>query len=149
MRPPMSTHCEKTGVASVLSPESGEKAHKIGRADLAALMVQHLEAGYMCVNRDGDDHIARPGLGPASFLCQGNPIGCVKACNNSFTDTWELTELAECCSQVTVSGVHPRAQLCSRKDIYYVKLPTPLEEVIHHNVIKNNKTGGRRLMSGK
>ncbi len=27
--------------------------------------------------------------------------------------------------------------------------PTPLEEVIHHNVIKNNKTGARRLMSGK
>ena len=27
--------------------------------------------------------------------------------------------------------------------------PTPLEEVIHHNVIKNSKTGGPALMSGK
>ena len=44
VRPPMLTDGEKTGVARVLSPESGEKAHKIGRADLAAFMVQLLES---------------------------------------------------------------------------------------------------------
>ena len=27
--------------------------------------------------------------------------------------------------------------------------PTPLEEVIHHNVIKNNKTGGPALDVGQ
>jgi putative NADH-flavin reductase len=45
VRPPMLTDREKTGVARVLSTESGEKAHKIGRADLAAFMVQQLESG--------------------------------------------------------------------------------------------------------
>jgi len=35
---------EKTGIAKVLSTEGGEKAHKIGRADLAAFMVQQLES---------------------------------------------------------------------------------------------------------
>ena len=44
MRPPMLTEHEKTGVARVLSTEGGEKAHKIGRADLAAFMVQELES---------------------------------------------------------------------------------------------------------
>lgn len=44
VRPPMLTDHEKTGVARVLSTESGEKAHKIGRADLAAFMVQQLES---------------------------------------------------------------------------------------------------------
>ncbi len=44
VRPPMLTDGEKTGVARVLSTESGEKAHKIGRADLAAFMVQQLES---------------------------------------------------------------------------------------------------------
>ncbi|MDQ2835128.1 MAG: SDR family oxidoreductase [Acidobacteriota bacterium] len=43
VRPPMLTDHEKTGVARVLSTEGGEKAHKIGRADLAAFMVQQLE----------------------------------------------------------------------------------------------------------
>jgi putative NADH-flavin reductase len=42
--PPMLTDGEKTGVARVLSTEGGEKAHKIGRADLAAFMVQQLES---------------------------------------------------------------------------------------------------------
>ena len=41
----MLTDGEKTGVARVLSTEGGEKAHKIGRADLAAFMVQQLESG--------------------------------------------------------------------------------------------------------
>ena len=45
VRPPMLTNAEKTGVARVLSTEGGEKAHKIGRADLAAFMVQQLESG--------------------------------------------------------------------------------------------------------
>ena len=44
VRPPMLTDGEKTGVARVLSTEGGEKAHKIGRADLAAFMVQQLES---------------------------------------------------------------------------------------------------------
>src|ERR1700727_3609592 len=44
VRPPMLTDVEKTGVARVLSTEGGEKAHKIGRADLAAFMVQQLES---------------------------------------------------------------------------------------------------------
>jgi len=44
VRPPMLTEHEKTGVARVLSTEGGEKAHKIGRADLAAFMVQQLES---------------------------------------------------------------------------------------------------------
>jgi putative NADH-flavin reductase len=44
VRPPMLTDREKTGVARVLSTEGGEKAHKIGRADLAAFMVQQLES---------------------------------------------------------------------------------------------------------
>jgi putative NADH-flavin reductase len=44
VRPPMLTDGEKTGVARVLSTESGEKAHRIGRADLAAFMVQQLES---------------------------------------------------------------------------------------------------------
>jgi putative NADH-flavin reductase len=42
VRPPMLTDGEKTGIARVLSTEGGEKAHKIGRADLAAFMVQQL-----------------------------------------------------------------------------------------------------------
>jgi putative NADH-flavin reductase len=45
VRPPMLTDGEKTGVVRVLSTESGEKAHKIGRADLAAFIVQQLESG--------------------------------------------------------------------------------------------------------
>jgi len=45
VRPPMLTDGEKTGVARVLSTEGGEKAHKIGRADLAAFMMQQLESG--------------------------------------------------------------------------------------------------------
>jgi putative NADH-flavin reductase len=45
VRPPMLTDHEKTGIARVLSTESGEKAHKIGRADLAAFMVEQLESG--------------------------------------------------------------------------------------------------------
>ena len=49
VRPPMLTNVEKTGVARVLSTESGEKAHKIGRADLAAFMIQQLESSrYVC-----------------------------------------------------------------------------------------------------
>jgi putative NADH-flavin reductase len=44
VRPPMLTDAGKTGIARVLSAESGEKAHKIGRADLAAFMVQQLES---------------------------------------------------------------------------------------------------------
>ena len=44
VRPPMLTDVEKTGVARVLSTEGGEKAHKIGRADLAAFMVRQLES---------------------------------------------------------------------------------------------------------
>ena len=44
VRPPMLTDHDKTGVARVLSTEGGEKAHKIGRADLAAFMVQQLES---------------------------------------------------------------------------------------------------------
>lgn len=44
VRPPMLTDGKKTGVARVLSTEGGEKAHKIGRADLAAFMVQQLES---------------------------------------------------------------------------------------------------------
>ena len=44
VRPPMLTDREKTGVARVLSTEGGEKAHKIGRADLAAFMIQQLES---------------------------------------------------------------------------------------------------------
>ena len=44
VRPPMLTGREKTGIARVLSTEGGEKAHKIGRADLAAFMVQQLES---------------------------------------------------------------------------------------------------------
>jgi putative NADH-flavin reductase len=44
VRPPMLTDVEKTGIARVLSTESGEKAYKIGRADLAAFMVQQLES---------------------------------------------------------------------------------------------------------
>jgi putative NADH-flavin reductase len=43
VRPPMLTDGEKTGVARVLTTEGGEKAHKIGRADLAAFLVQQLE----------------------------------------------------------------------------------------------------------
>jgi putative NADH-flavin reductase len=45
VRPPMLTDREKTGIARVLTAEGGEKAHKIGRADLAAFMVQQLESG--------------------------------------------------------------------------------------------------------
>jgi len=44
VRPPMLTDGEKTGIARVLSTESGEKAHKIRWADLAAFMVQQLES---------------------------------------------------------------------------------------------------------
>jgi putative NADH-flavin reductase len=44
VRPPMLTDREKTGVTRVLSTESGDKAHKIGRPDLAAFMVQQLES---------------------------------------------------------------------------------------------------------
>jgi putative NADH-flavin reductase len=44
VRPPMLTDGEKTGVARVLSTESGEKAHRITRADLAAFMVDQLES---------------------------------------------------------------------------------------------------------
>ena len=44
VRPPMLTNGEKTGVARVLSTEGGEKAHKIGRPDLAAFMAQQLES---------------------------------------------------------------------------------------------------------
>jgi putative NADH-flavin reductase len=44
VRPPMLTDSEKTGVNRVLSTEGGEKAHKIGRADLAVFMVQQLES---------------------------------------------------------------------------------------------------------
>jgi putative NADH-flavin reductase len=44
VRPPMLTDAEKTGIARVLSTEGGEKAHKIGRVDLAAFMVQQLES---------------------------------------------------------------------------------------------------------
>jgi len=44
VRPPMLTDAEKTGIARVLSTAGGEKAHKIGRADLAAFMVQQLES---------------------------------------------------------------------------------------------------------
>jgi NAD(P)H-binding len=51
VRPPMLTDREKTGVARVLSTEGGEKTHKIGRADLAAFMVQQLESGCMCVRQ--------------------------------------------------------------------------------------------------
>src|ERR1700681_1558278 len=39
-------------------------------------------------------------------------------------------------------------QLRSRKDHLMSNFPTPLEEVIHHNVIKNNKTGGPVLAIG-
>jgi len=42
VRPPMLTDHKKTGIARVLSTEGDEKAHKIGRADLAAFMVQQL-----------------------------------------------------------------------------------------------------------
>jgi putative NADH-flavin reductase len=45
VRPPMLTDVKKTGVTRVLSTEGGEKAHKIGRADLAAFMVQQLQSG--------------------------------------------------------------------------------------------------------
>jgi hypothetical protein len=41
----MLTDHAKTGIARVLSTDGGEKAHKIGRADLAAFMVQELESG--------------------------------------------------------------------------------------------------------
>jgi len=44
VRPPMLTDAEKTGIARVLSTAGGEKAHKIGRADLAAFIVQQLES---------------------------------------------------------------------------------------------------------
>jgi putative NADH-flavin reductase len=44
VRPPMLTDHVKTGIARVLSTEGGEKAHKIGRVDLAAFMVQQLES---------------------------------------------------------------------------------------------------------
>jgi hypothetical protein len=40
-------------------------------------------------------------------------------------------------------------QLRSRKETYMSNFPTPLEEVIHHNVIKNNKTGGPALDVGQ
>jgi len=39
--------------------------------------------------------------------------------------------------------------LVLRKDRLCQTFPTPLEEVIHHNVIKNNKTGGPALDVGK
>src|ERR1700744_5461432 len=52
-------------------------------------------------------------------------------------------------AQLTSSGGHPGAQLCPRKDTYMSHFPTPLEEVIHHNVIKNNKTGGPALDVGQ
>src|ERR1700722_17796643 len=52
-------------------------------------------------------------------------------------------------AQLTSSGVRIRAQLRSRKDTYMSNFPTPLEEVIHHNVIKNNKTGGPALDVGQ
>ena len=46
VRPPMLTDArEDRRIARVLSTEGGEKAHKIGRADLAAFMVQQLESG--------------------------------------------------------------------------------------------------------
>ena len=45
-------------------------------------------------------------------------------------------------------GDQMRDQLHSRKDRSMSNFPTPLEEVIHHNVIKNKKTGGPTLDIG-
>src|SRR5277367_1057122 len=52
-------------------------------------------------------------------------------------------------AQLTSSVSTSEHQLRSRKDSYMSHFPTPLEEVIHHNVIKNNKTGGSALDVGQ
>jgi NAD(P)H-binding len=71
VRPPMLTDAEKTGIARVLSTEGGEKAHKIGRADLA---VFHGAATgkrpVFASGRDGNDHIARPPRGSTTSLIE-------------------------------------------------------------------------------
>src|SRR5277367_1094009 len=52
-------------------------------------------------------------------------------------------------AQLTSSVSTSEHQLRSRKDFFMSNFPTPLEEVIHHNVIKNNKTGGPALDVGQ
>ena len=44
---------------------------------------------------------------------------------------------------------HQSIPFVLRKDRFMSNFPTPLEEVIHHNVIKNNKTGGPALDVGQ
>src|ERR1700753_4022632 len=72
---------------------------------------------------------------------------CVRGCTErrqgvspgQAESAWLLTQARACT---------PEHQLRSRKDSYMSNFLTPLEEVIHHNVIKNNKTGGPALDIG-
>jgi hypothetical protein len=51
-------------------------------------------------------------------------------------------------AQLTGSVFSSERQIRLRKDCPMPNFPTPLEEVIHHNVIKNNKAGGPTLDIG-
>ena len=148
VRPPMLTDREKTGVSRVLSTKGGEKAHKIeaGRSGGFHGASRNWKVLTVCASGgDGDDHIAKP-RARINLSHRDDPIGPVKPV--TMRRTVEAHRIrGALAAQLTSSGTSEH-QLRSRKDCFMANFPTPLEEVIHHNVIKNNKTGGPALDIG-